>query len=77
MVQPWIFTSPASRGVGLQLTRRLLATTKLPVVATARTDIEGTKEKILEGLAVDKQRLTVLQLDVTGKDGQSTSILLS
>ncbi|MCJ1255066.1 hypothetical protein MMC24_002882 [Lignoscripta atroalba] len=65
MVQPWIFTSPASRGVGLQLTRRLLATTKLPIVATARTDPEGTKDRILDGLDVDKQRLEVLKLDVT------------
>ena len=66
MVQPWTFTSPASRGIGLQLARRLLQTTNLPVVATARTDLEGTRNRILEGLDVDAQRLEVLQLDVTG-----------
>ena len=66
MAIPWIFTCPASQGIGLQLTRRLLATTKLPVVATARSDIEGARHRILEGLDVDKQRLQVLRVDVTG-----------
>lgn len=66
MVQPWIFTSPASRGIGLQLTRHLLQTTNLPVVATARTDLEGTKSRILDGIDVDPERLEVLELDVTG-----------
>lgn len=65
--QPWIFTSPSSRGIGLQLTRRLLKATNLPVIATARTDILGTKERILDGLDVDKERLEVLTVDVTGK----------
>ncbi|MCJ1311245.1 hypothetical protein MMC25_004916 [Agyrium rufum] len=66
-MQPWIFTSPASRGIGLELTRKLLSTTKLPVVATARSDVDGTKSRILQGLDVDDKRLQVLQLDVTGK----------
>ena len=66
MVQPWVFISPASRGVGFQLTRRLLATTKLPVIATARTDLEGTKERITDGLDIDKKRLEILKVDVTG-----------
>ena len=66
MVQPWIFISPASRGIGLQLTRRLLANTKLPVIATARTDLEGTKHRITDGLDIDKNRLEVLRIDVTG-----------
>ena len=66
MVQPWILISPASRGVGFQLTRRLLATTNLPVIATARTDLEGTKERIIDGLDVDKNRLEVLEVDVAG-----------
>ncbi len=64
--QPWIFISPSSCGIGLQLTRRLLKTTNLPVIATARTDLSGTKERILNSLDVDKERLEVLRVDVTG-----------
>lgn len=65
MALPWILTAPASRGVGFELTRRLLKTTNLPVVATARKDVENTKERLLDGLEVDKDRLEVLKLDVT------------
>ena len=65
--QPWIFTSPASRGIGLALTRNLLKSTKLPVVATARTDLDGAKKRMLEGLDVDPSRLEVLKVDVTGQ----------
>lgn len=74
MVQPWILTSPASKGVGLQLTRRLLASTKLPIVATARSDVEGTKDRILEGLDVDKKRLQVLKIDVTGRASSVSAV---
>ena len=66
--QSWIFTSPSSRGIGLQLTRRLLKMTNLPIIATARSDLSGTKARILNGLNdVDEDRLEVLQVDVTGK----------
>ena len=65
---PWILTTPASRGIGFELTRRLLKTTNLPVIATARTDIQGAKGRILEGLDdVDEERLEVLELDVMSK----------
>ena len=64
--KPWLLATPASRGIGLQLARRLLNTTDLPVVATARKDLESTKAKILQGLDVDPSRLSVLRLDVTG-----------
>jgi len=66
MSKPWLLVSPASRGIGLQLARRLLSTTDLPVIATARRDLKGTNMQILDGLDVDKQRLEVLKLDVTG-----------
>lgn len=66
MSKPWLLVSPASRGIGLQLARRLLKTTDLPVIATARKELESTSEQILDGLDVDKQRLEVLKLDVTG-----------
>ncbi|KAL8777129.1 MAG: hypothetical protein Q9213_007989 [Squamulea squamosa] len=63
--KPWLLTTPASRGIGLQIARRLLNGTDLPVVATARRDIDSTKDKILDGLDVDPSRLSVLRLDVT------------
>ncbi len=66
MSKPWLLVSPASRGIGLQLARRLLTTTDLPLIATARQDIKSTREQILHGLDVDSQRLEVLKLDVTG-----------
>ena len=64
MAKPWLFVSPASRGIGLQLTKRLLKTTDLPVIATARKDKEGVRGQILDGLDVDTERLEVLSLDV-------------
>jgi NAD(P)-dependent dehydrogenase (short-subunit alcohol dehydrogenase family) len=66
MSKPWLLVSPASRGIGLQLVKRLLKTTDLPVIATARTDLDALNKHILDGLDVDKQRLEVLKLDVTG-----------
>ncbi|KAF2130844.1 NAD(P)-binding protein [Dothidotthia symphoricarpi CBS 119687] len=61
---PWSLISPASRGIGFALARRVLQTTNAPVVVTARRDLDKTKEALLEGLGVDKARLTVLKLDV-------------
>ena len=66
MVKPWILVSPASQGIGLQIARRLLKTTDLPIVATARRDIEGTRNHVLSGLGDEKQRLDVLKLDLNG-----------
>jgi len=63
---PWSLISPASRGIGFALARRVLQTTNAPVVATARKDPDETKKELLEGLEVDEGRLTVLQLDFLG-----------
>lgn len=35
-------------------------------MATARSDLQGTKDRILDGLNVQKERLEVLKVDVTG-----------
>ena len=67
MAKPWILVSPASRGIGLQLARRLLKTTDLPVVATARKDLDKTKQQILDESGAEPDRLDVLQLDVTNE----------
>lgn len=64
---PWAFVSPSSRGIGLAVTRRILRTTKCPVVATARGNTDQAREETLRGLDVEHDRLTVLKLDVTGK----------
>lgn len=64
--QPWILVTPSSQGIGLALTRRLLRTTRLPIVATTRSDEEGTKGRILDGLDVREDRIEVLKVDVTG-----------
>ncbi|XP_014550357.1 hypothetical protein COCVIDRAFT_115685 [Bipolaris victoriae FI3] len=61
---PWSLISPASRGIGFALARRVLQTTNAPVVATARKDLDKTKAELLDGLDVDEKRLNVLKLDV-------------
>jgi NAD(P)-dependent dehydrogenase (short-subunit alcohol dehydrogenase family) len=67
-MQPWALVSPASRGIGLELARRLLQTTKVPIVATARRDLDQTRENILTGLdGVSEDRLQVLKIDVLGR----------
>ncbi|KAL8716117.1 MAG: hypothetical protein Q9220_000022 [cf. Caloplaca sp. 1 TL-2023] len=72
-LKPWLLATPASRGIGLQLARRLLNTTDLPVVATARKDLDDTKAQILDGLDVDPHRLSVLRLDVTDESTISSA----
>ena len=64
---PFLLTCPSSRGIGLALTRKLLSQTTLPVVATARNDLEATRRRILDGLDVESKRLEVLRVDVTSK----------
>ncbi|KIV91444.1 hypothetical protein PV10_05983 [Exophiala mesophila] len=60
----WALVTPSSRGIGLALTRHLLKTTpaSVPVVATARSDLDGVKERILSGLDLDESRAS--RLDV-------------
>ncbi|KAK0387938.1 hypothetical protein NLU13_4183 [Sarocladium strictum] len=69
MSSPWIFISPSSRGIGHALTRHLLRTTSLPILASTRSsDPASTKSSILEDLAQAEDlapRLSIVQLDVT------------
>jgi NAD(P)-dependent dehydrogenase (short-subunit alcohol dehydrogenase family) len=46
----WALVTPSSRGIGFALTRHLLQTTTLPIVATARTSLPETKSRLLEGI---------------------------
>lgn len=75
MSSPWSLVTPASRGIGLAIARHLLRTTRSPVVATARGDVEQTREAILKDSDTEgespldgdaEKRLQVLKLDVLG-----------
>ncbi|PLB52214.1 NAD(P)-binding protein [Aspergillus steynii IBT 23096] len=66
--------TPASKGLGFAFARHLLANTPLPVVATARTDCDAVKGRLLDRWDRSgsgdrdrdlEKRLTVLQVDVT------------
>ena len=66
-MQPFALISPASRGIGRELARRLLITTSVPIVATTRKGIDETRKDVLSGLQdVSADRLHVVQLDVLG-----------
>ncbi|KAF7191293.1 putative oxidoreductase [Pseudocercospora fuligena] len=68
-MHPWALVSPSSRGIGLELARRLLQTTTIPIVATARKDLDQTKEQLLSGLKdVSEDRLHVVKIDVLDED---------
>ncbi|ETN40760.1 uncharacterized protein HMPREF1541_05040 [Cyphellophora europaea CBS 101466] len=65
----WILVTPSSRGIGAALTRHLLRTTPagVPVVATARSDPDGTAERLLASLDVSdaqRKRLEVRTCDL-------------
>lgn len=66
MSKPWLLVSPASRGIGFQLAKNLLRTTNLPIIATARGNVDDVKKNILSDTGVDSNRLGVLKLNVTG-----------
>lgn len=64
---PWTLISPASRGIGFSLAKRVLQTTNAPVVVTARKDLDQVKEDLLKDGEFDESRLKVFKLDVLGK----------
>jgi len=67
-MQPWALVTPASRGIGLELARRLLRTTDVPIITTARKDLDQTRENLLSGIdGVSEDRLHVLKVDVLGR----------
>ncbi|KAI3397340.1 hypothetical protein diail_10998 [Diaporthe ilicicola] len=68
MSRPWILVCPSSRGLGHVLTRHLLRNTTAPILATARGDPAGVKDRLLEDIKHDREaagRLHMVQLDVT------------
>jgi len=67
LLKPWILTSPASRGIGFAITRHLLKTTTAPIIATARSNPDDVRKRLLADLPSStnaEDRLTVTQLDV-------------
>jgi NAD(P)-dependent dehydrogenase (short-subunit alcohol dehydrogenase family) len=58
-----ILCTPGSSGLSLALARQFLQHTKQPLFATARKDLDGTKQKLLEGLDIEESRVTMLQVD--------------
>lgn len=65
----WALVTPASRGIGAALARHLLSTTpaSVPIVATARSDPDGVREKLLASLDIrdsQRERLDVQRCDV-------------
>lgn len=73
MSRPWVLVTPASRGIGYALTRHLLRTTTLPILATARRDPAALRARLLQDLGsppstpTPEDRLHVLPLDVTSE----------
>lgn len=76
MSSPWIFICPSSRGIGHALTRRLLQTTSLPILATARRDTSGVKSSLLQDLPKADDlapRLSIVECDVTDEASMSAA----
>lgn len=72
----WTLVTPSSRGIGFALTRQLLRTLPgtVPVVATARSDLPGTKERLLASLELSEPqaaRLDVQECDVLSEQSVS------
>ncbi|KAL6234670.1 hypothetical protein BDW75DRAFT_159325 [Aspergillus navahoensis] len=66
--------TPASRGLGFAFAQQLLAHTNLPVVATARTDCHGVRDRLLRNVQYGtdaEKRLSVFQVDVTDESSIS------
>jgi len=72
----WTLVTPASRGIGFELTRHLLRTLppSIAVVATARSDLPGTREKLLSSLKLSESqacRLDLQECDVLSESSIS------
>lgn len=66
MVRPYILCSPGSSGLSLALARQFLKATDLPLIATARSDLDAVKDQLLADQDVsDRSRVTMLHVDFT------------
>ncbi|TGZ84561.1 short-chain dehydrogenase/reductase-like protein [Ascodesmis nigricans] len=71
---PFNLVCPASRGLSLALARTLLQRSPHPLIATARTNPDEVKGRILSGLNIPDDQVTVLQVDVTEEDTLSSAV---
>ncbi|KAK6544638.1 hypothetical protein TWF694_001327 [Orbilia ellipsospora] len=69
--------TPASQGIGLALTRHLLATLSLPVIATARHDLPSVRNRILSHLPSDRAPNAPSLLDLVECDLESEASIAS
>lgn len=69
MSRPWILVTPASRGIGHALTRHLLRTTTVPILATARRDPDAVKARLLQDLETTATTTTTAPPD--NRDGDA------
>jgi NAD(P)-dependent dehydrogenase (short-subunit alcohol dehydrogenase family) len=77
LAMAWVLVTPASRGIGAAIAQHLLKTipATVPIVATARKDIPGTKERLLSGLDLSEKqsdRLDVQPCDVLSEQSIRT-----
>ncbi|EPT02848.1 NAD-binding protein [Fomitopsis schrenkii] len=72
---PFALVCPSSRGLSLAITRHLLRTTDLPVVATHRSaNAQDVRKNILSPLKdVDPDRLKLLHLDLTSEETMASA----
>lgn len=73
MSRPWILVTPASRGIGFALTRHLLRTTTVPILATARSDPDGLKTRLLHDLDKTTTTTTTPSTSSNNNNNQSSS----
>ncbi|KAL3463166.1 hypothetical protein BJX64DRAFT_257727 [Aspergillus heterothallicus] len=61
--------TPASRGLGFAFAQQLLANTNIPVIATARTNCDQLRSRLLESVEAEgsraEHRLKIFKVDVT------------
>ncbi|KAH9436925.1 hypothetical protein MCOR02_000589 [Pyricularia oryzae] len=73
MSKPWALVCPTSRGIGHHLTRALLRRTTLPILATCRSDPDGTKSALLADLPGDERqrarRRRVVRIQALPREG--------
>jgi NAD(P)-dependent dehydrogenase (short-subunit alcohol dehydrogenase family) len=81
MSAPWVFICPSSRGIGHAVTRRLLQSTSLPILATTRSsDNAAAKASILADLPGAEDlapRLSLVRCDVTDESSVAEAASLA
>ena len=63
MPLPYVLCSPGSSGISLALARQFLQATKLPIIATARSDLSAAKDRLIDGLDISSSRVTMVEVD--------------